>query len=503
MTLLSVDALVARYATQTPDHLAIVEYWKKGYEKKMTWRQLDRQANYWAHRIHEADPGRAPVVIVLAGNRAEHAITTLATWKLGGMVVPVDPHVPAAELERMRADAGSHVLVGSAEAPAAAGLLRTTEIGGQESDRPPPASHDGFPRSASGTGGTTGPPRLVIRRRGWMFDDQELLTPHDRAMGLRLGQRQLVALPLYHGGFGPLYKGLALRHATVLLRHFTPALWLESMERYAINLTRVVPTMMKLILDSLDGGREPDFSAVAAIDHGTAPCPAEVKRAWIRLLGPERLIETYSTQEQLAFVSIRGDEWLAHPGSVGKPDPARIKVLREDGTACDPGETGQIVMRPPDAEPPAYLSNSPPPRRWSGGYYSVGDSGFLDDDGYLYVRGRMNGAINVGGTLVHASEIESCLLGSPLIADCAVMPVDDAILGQVPLAYVILQGQLDDAAGKLGQWCREQLSPEQVPAEIRIVRSLPRRASGKVARYLLERGAWPPAALNNSEKGSL
>lgn len=494
MTALSVDALVARYAAQTPDHLAIVECWKKGYEKKVTWRQLDRQANYWAHRIHEADPRPGPAVIVLAGNRAEHAIATLATWKLGGMVVPVDPQVPAAELERIRADVDGPVLVGSAQVPAAAGeMLLMTQTDREESDSPPSAGYGGVPRSASGTGGTTGPPRFVVRRHGWMFDDRDPLTPHDRAMGLRLGQRQLVSLPLCHGGFGPLYKGLALRHTTVLLRHFTPALWLESMERYAVNLTRVVPAMMKLIIGSLDGKRERDFSAVAAIDHGTAPCPAEVKRAWIRLLGPERLIETYSTQEQLAFVSIRGDEWLVHPGSVGKPDPARIKVIREDGKVCDPGETGQIVMRPLDAEPPVYLSKSPPLRRWSGGYYSVGDSGFLDDDGYLYVRGRTSGAINVGGTLVHVAEIESCLMKSPLIADCVVIPVDDAILGQVPRAYAVLQGCPDDAVGELGRWCRERLYPEQVPAEISIVRSLPRTASGKVARYLVEHGAWPPA----------
>ncbi|PCG84203.1 hypothetical protein CIB93_20505 [Streptomyces sp. WZ.A104] len=480
MRRMTVCQLVAGTAASRPQDAALVVLDRRGNATTVCWAELDERANHCAAvlRSHGVR-GRDPVMIALP-NGLDHVVATLGAWKLGATVVPLDPRLRAEEAEALTAAVRPRVLVGvPADAPTD-GRLTPAAWGDGRSTRSP-GQPDAEPRSASATGGTTGRPRIIHRRRGWVFDADDLPSPHERAVGLDTGQVQLVAAPLHHSGFGALHHGLALGHTVVLLPRFMPSLAVEAVERYRVNVMRLVPTMMQMLLDPRVGLRDRDLSSVTALHHGSAPCPPEVKRAWIGILGAERVFESYSSQEQLGFVYIRGDDWLARPGSVGRPAPGAIAVVGEDDEPCAPGEPGRLFFRCA-GEGPDYLSAPAELPVWRDTYRSVGDLGYLDEDGYLYVLGRAGEMINVGGANVYPAEIEGVLASAPGVADSCVVPRPHALLGEVPHALVVPAGAQGPDLAVLDAHCRGRLSPAKVPASYEVVPSLPRDESGKLRR---------------------
>ncbi|MGK5627829.1 class I adenylate-forming enzyme family protein [Streptomyces sp. URMC 123] len=477
---LTIGQRIEQLAVAQPEATALVVLDRRGGESRVGWAELDERANHCAavlagHGVRTGDP-----VVVALPPGADHVIATVGAWKLGATVVPLDPRLPAGEARALTDAIRPRLRVGAPLPGAPCPALSPEECGSGRRPRPPEGEW-GTPRSASATGGTTGLPRIIHRRRGWVFDTDALPAAHERAVGLDTGQVQLVTVPLFHSGFGALYQGLALAHTVVLTPRFMPSLVAESIERYRVNVLRLVPTMMKLLLDPRVGLRRRDLSSVAALHHGSAPCPAEVKRAWLDLLGPERVFESYSSQEQLGFVHIRGDEWLARPGSVGRPAPGSVVVVGEDGEEAAPGVPGRLFFRSPGAGP-EYLGPAAELPVWRADYRGVGDFGYLDEDGYLYVKGRASEMINVGGANVYPAEIEDVLLSAPSVADACVVPRPHELLGQVPHALVVPAGPEAPTPAELDAHCRARLAPSKAPASYAFVAALPRNEAGKLRR---------------------
>jgi bile acid-coenzyme A ligase len=305
---------------------------------------------------------------------------------------------------------------------------------------------------------------------------------------LRLGQTQLVALPLHHSAFTALYHGLALDHRIVLMERFEATQFCTLIERQHVNVVRVVPAMMRLALAS-PAFSTCDLTSLEAVHQGGATCAPGVKRAWLEVIGAKKVYEGYSSQERIGAVWIRGDEWLDRQGSVGKPKNCEIRILGEDGAERPNGAIGEIYIRSAFSRQPEYLGDGPPlPER--DGYFSLGDMGYLDADGYLYILDRRVDMINVGGTNVYPAEIERVLLEQPDVLDAAVVGIEHAILGRVPCAFIV--PAVDSEPPRtvdLYHHCRARLALAKVPARYVICTALPRSENGKICRSALV-DAW-------------
>ncbi len=468
---------VAEIAASDPQRLALRIVGRRGDEQVVTYHELESRANACARELERHGVTEKSVVGLVLGRSPEHLTVTLGAWKLGATVVPLNPVCSADELRRVALLPGV-VLVGSTTA-AAIPLDALTSAGDGS-----PMPGRGLPRSGSMTGGTTGPPRIILHERGWRIPRSALGGPDDAIGGLRIGQVQLVVLPLHHAGFTSLYYGLALAHSIVLMEEFTGALFFDAIERHRVNYVRLVPSYMRLALDAPQATIA-DLSSLEALNHGAAKCPQGVKRRWIELLGPERVYEDYSTMERLGrtrwITMIRGDEWLRHPGSVGRPQNCEVRIVGDDGQPLPAGEVGLVFVRAPGARQPTYLGDGQPLPELEG-FRSVGDRGYFDADGYLYLVGRSGEVINTGGRKVHAGEVEDVLLRHPEVADAAVVGVPHEYLGSALHAIVVPSGPV--TLDELEAHCRAHLDLARVPLSYELRSDLGRSQSGKLPRAI-------------------
>lgn len=453
-----------------------------GGDETITWEELLDDALRAAAALadHGVD-GESVVGVALPSGR-EHLRSTLGAWALGATVVALAPHLAPDVASRLRAQAGAALTIGHHVGDLAPEVLADSP---RRAAIPPGAA----PRSATASGGSTGAPRLIVRPTAWRYGTPAL-SPEDERIGLREGQVQLVSVPMYHSGFTAVYHGLALDHEIVLAGAIDANLLWDCIERFRVEVFRVVPTMMRL-LNATAAGR--DASSVRAVHQGGAACPIPDKRRFLEVFPPEVVYEGYSSQERIGAVWIRGDEWLRHPGSVGRPENCEVRILDQDGHQLPPGATGEIFMRAPFSRQPTYLGPGPQlPER--DGFMSLGDLGWLDADGYLYVLDRRADAINVGGATVYPAEIEAALLAPGDLADAAVIGVSNRLLGEVPVALVVPnEPEAPPSVEALAARCRAALPAAAVPLDYRLVDSLPREANGKLRRSALVPTAAPSA----------
>ncbi|MGH3737825.1 MAG: AMP-binding protein [Micromonosporaceae bacterium] len=472
----SIGELVTQRATRDGDRVAVVAVRPDGTRQTLTWRELERQSNAAAHALAALGAtGDTPVAIALPAG-LEHVVTTIGAFKLGTLVVPLDDHAADREIAALTGTLGHHILIGphqAADAPA--GWWR-------ERDWPTePPTPVGTPYSASLTGGTTGLPRVVLRRRPWTYPPERLLADADRDRGLAERQVQLVVLPMHHAGFSALYQGLALDHTVVVMERFVARRVPELIAEYRVNYLRIVPALMRMVL-RVPGLDAADFASVQAVHHSAAACPEEVKRGWLALVGSEKVYEEYASQERLGHVIIRGDEWLEHPGSVGRPTQCEVRILGEDGHWLPPGEVGEVYLRSAGSGQPAYVGDGPHLAEHDG-FHTVGDLGYLDPHGYLFLVGRTSTVINVGGANVYPAEVEAVLLQVDGVADAVAVGRPHTYLGETVHARVVPAdpaSPVDPAV--LEAHCRQLLSAAKVPMSYEIVPGPLRERTGKVRR---------------------
>jgi bile acid-coenzyme A ligase len=300
--------------------------------------------------------------------------------------------------------------------------------------------------------------------------------------------------PLYHNGpivwsCGALLAG---NHVVVLPR-FDAEATLAAIERHRADIVYMVPTMMKRIWRLPVDDREAyDLSSLRVVWHLAEPCPAWLKDAWIGWLGPERIIELYGGTEAQTATYISGHEWLEHRGSVGRPAPGTVMIADDDGVQVAAGTQGEVWMRSL-TEQPTYRYIGAEARTLDGGWESLGDVGWLDEDGYLYLGDRKTDMILTGGSNVYPAEVESALQEHPAVRSCAVIGLPDDDLGQRVHALVEPEpsapgsGAPDERIDQadLLAFLGARLVRYKVPRSIEVVDHPLRDEAGKVRRSAL------------------
>jgi len=249
--------------------------------------------------------------------------------------------------------------------------------------------------------------------------------------------------------------------------------------------------MSRMLRVMEDSGRSYDFSSLYRLWHMAAPCPDWLKRAWIELIGPERIFELYGGTEAQAVTIIDGVQWLEHPGSVGQPVTGEMVVLDEAGEPVPPGEIGEIYMRTKGGSTTYRYIGAETQRR--GTWESIGDMGWMDEEGFIYLADRRKDLILSGGANIYPAEVEGALLEHPAVESCAVIGLPDDDLGQVVHAVVhLVDGGTETEAG-LRAHMAERLVRYKQPRSWEFTSEPVRDDAGKVRRSALaeDRGPTP------------
>jgi len=303
--------------------------------------------------------------------------------------------------------------------------------------------------------------------------------------------------PLYHSA--PLQFCIAVTRiggTVVVLEHFDPEACLAAIDRYHVTHAQFVPTMFVRMLKLPAAERTShDLSSMRIAIHAAAPCPVDIKRQMIEWWGPI-LFEYYSATEAMGSTMITSEEWLAHPGSVGKPFHTTVHILDEDDQECATGVPGVVWFEPGERtlgfeyhKDPEKTARTRDARGWA----SVGDIGYLDEDGYLYLTDRRDFMIVSGGVNIYPQEAENILITHPRVMDAAVFGIPDPEMGERVHAVVQpldLRDAGPDLERELVAFCRANLAHYKCPQAIDFDAELPRQPTGKLYKRLLRDRYW-------------
>jgi long-chain acyl-CoA synthetase len=299
--------------------------------------------------------------------------------------------------------------------------------------------------------------------------------------------------PLYHAlGMAALAASLASGVPIVILPRFTPESTLAAIEQHSITSAAMVPTQFIRMLKLDDEVRNRyDVSSLRWILHTAAPCPEWAKRAMIDWFGPV-IYEMYGASEGAGPAICDSHEWLAHPGTVGRAS-ARIEysIVDDDGNDLSNGEIGTIYCKRVDGAPEYYGDEEKTASiQLPDGRFTVGDIGWLDDDGFLYLADRRVDLIITGGSNVYPAEIEAVLVEHPMVADAAVFGIPDPDMGQQIKAVLEPAGDEPIDVDAVRAFVADRLAKFKVPKSFDVVDALPREAHGKLKKRLLREPYW-------------
>jgi bile acid-coenzyme A ligase len=490
MSQISFPARLAALAAEAPDRPAVT-----CGDGSLTRAELERDATRLAHHLAGRGVGLGDFVTVALPNSIEWFVTYVATWKLGAIPQPVSAKLPARELAEIVALARSKVVVGVDPASDAAAMLPAGTVclpAGHlaDPDATDPDADDAEPRplpdvispawKAPTSGGSTGRPKLIVSGDPAVYDVATvppLLISNDGCL--------VVPGPLYHNGpaVWACQALLAGSHVVVLPR-FDAEATLAAIADHSADVVYLVPTMMKRIWRLPDEVRLGyDLSSLRVVWHLAEPCPAWLKDAFIDWLGAERIWELYAGTEAQAATIIRGDEWLEHRGSVGRPSSGEISIRDADGIELPAGEQGEVWMRS-TRDTPTYQYLGAEAKALEGGWESLGDVGWLDTDGYLYLGDRLQDMILTGGSNVYPAEVEAILTEHPAVHSCAVIGLPDDDRGNI--VHAIVEADPDEVSvDDLLRYAAERLVRYKLPRSVEFVSEPLRDDAGKVRRSAL------------------
>jgi fatty-acyl-CoA synthase len=483
--------------------------------RRMSFGELDATTDRLAAGL--VDLGVAPQdrVVVLASNddAVDAVVAHFAIHKAGAVAVPLNTRMPAAELASTAKDAGARAGLATASFrgnEATRALDECLELGLGIASGPPRAC-EGWPDlvergrgladgPASGgfqvpldegamadllpTSGTTGRPKYVatthkdalsLARNPLPFPDSTYL--HAVPLFTFTGAQALTFLPLASG------------MCQLVQSPFDPGRFLELLRE--ATATFLVPAMAVLCMkhDSFASLDAPDLKLVML---GTAATPPSAILAWAKQVPGASLLNLYGlTEGGGAVCAIGGRELLEHPNAAGRPvPPAELKVVREDGTECEPGEPGEVLLRQPGIRR-SYIGDPEGTTTTfdDDGFVHTGDVGYVDDTGLLFVVDRMKDLVIRGGFNISSAEVEDALLELPEVLEAAVVGVDHEVLGEDVAAFVVRAPDAQVEAEELRRHLASRLADYKVPRRIFMVDSLPRNPTGKVRKTELRKEA--------------
>jgi bile acid-coenzyme A ligase len=443
-------------------------------ETSLTRQQLDRLSNRWARALEARGVREGDIVSLCLPNDHRLVVAAWATWKVGATPQPLSPRMVLHELREVVEVTQPALVVGTPPDGLPAPTWDLTGADDLPDDPLPTRVSPSW--KAPTSGGSTGRPKVILAATPADADPLMRL-----ASLLRLGEEDvaLVPAPLHHNGpFVVSTLGVLQGGHVVLMPRFDPHRALELVDQHRVGWMYAVPTIMsriaKLPADVLDGT---DLSSLHTLFHMAAPCAEWLKRWWIDRLGPQGVWELYAGTELQAMTLISGEEWLSHPGSVGRTVLGEIRVVDEQGEPVAPGEVGEIVMRSTTGPTYRYLGAVAQERD---GWESLGDMGSLDADGYLYLGDRKTDMVLVGGVNVYPAEIEAALESHPAVATSCVVGLPDDDVGNRLHAVVQVTEPVDD--DELHAFLAERLAPHKRPRTLERSESPLRDDAGKVRR---------------------
>ena len=322
--------------------------------------------------------------------------------------------------------------------------------------------------------------------------------PVERRRPLRAvpGDVHLLTGPAYHAAplaislLTPLAAGITV----VMMDQWEPEETLRLIDQHQVTHSHLVPTMFHRLLALPDEVRDRyDVSSLVHVLHGAAPCPVEVKRRMIEWWGPV-VFEYYAATEG-GGTSITPEEWLAKPGSVGRANPGRtVEVWGPDGDRLPPGEVGTVYFKAPSVGRFRYHNDADKTAgAYQGDYFTLGDMGYFDGDGYLFLTGRSAEIIISGGVNIYPAEVDAALLEHPAVADVCTVGVPNDDWGEEVKSVVQLHDGIepsDQLAHELIEHARGHLAHYKCPRSIDFTAALPRQDSGKIYRRKVRDPYW-------------
>ncbi len=498
---------VTEQAGERPDQVALIAPDSEGGVVSRTYRELDDRARRLAGVLLARGAGPdCPVASVIRNGLEPFEVATAAAMA-GAPFLPLNWHLKASELAYLFEDAGVGVVVAhhdlADELPELGENRGLVLIGAPEGSAdayerliagatPDPALDSGAgPELVFYTSGTTARPKGVVHA-GMRDPDIRHASFGGQAQlwGWTSEDVYVMSGPCYHAshagwGLTALYVGAT----TVLPARFDAARFLGAIDTHGGTRSFMVPAHFIRILEMTESERATyDVNTFSLVVHGGSPCPISVKRKMMEAFPATELHELYGASEGGA-TRISPQEWLAHPGSVGRPWPGvEVRILNDDGVATSPGEDGIIYIRPPSSLRFNYRNDSAATERaWRDGAFTVGDIGHLSEDGYLTITDRVSDMVLWGGVNIAPREIEEVLFDHPQVIDCAVFGIPDERDGEHLKAVVETRSPL--SSEELGNHVRSRLADYKVPHIWEFTDELPRDPNGKVLKRLLRAAA--------------
>ncbi|MCX2981111.1 acid--CoA ligase [Halieaceae bacterium IMCC14734] len=452
-------------------------------ERSVSFGELDRASNRLARAYAELGVKEGDNVTIALPNSIEFVEATYAVWKLGATPQPVSSRLPSIERDAIIEVAQSTLVVGieAGQLPGlpsvAAGFVPDPQFADTELEEKTSRY-----MKAMTSGGSTGRPKLIVAEQAAGMDPQKPF------MVMPLQKSIMMPGPLYHNGpFLFLWAGLGNGNHLVIAEKFEAAQTLELMQAHKIDLIYMVPTMMHRIWqlpDDIKAGAE--FPHLRMVFHLAAPIAPWLKEAWIDWLGAERIFELYGGTEAQGFTVINGTDWLAHRGSVGRPlGGTLMKVVGDNGEVLPAGEVGEIYMMPEGGQGSTYHYVGAEAKADADGWESLGDMGYMDSEGYLYITDRQTDMILSGGANIYPAEVEGAIESFHGVRSCAVIGLPHSDLGSTVHAIVDMPERGEVSEEAVIAHLAERLVRYKIPRTLEFVSEPLRDDAGKVRRKAL------------------
>jgi long-chain acyl-CoA synthetase len=502
---------VGAQAEKHPDRSAIV---MAGSGRVTTYGELDGRSNRLAHLLRDGGLRTGDHIALMMENSSEFLEVAWAAQRSGLYYTALNSHLRRSEAQHILDDCGARALFISVKLADIAEELDLQRIGlcvvagGEATGFLPfddalarwpvtPIVDEAEGREMLYSSGTTGAPKGVrkVLSAAPMGDPTAtpvLLAGNIARVGIDGESVYLSPAPLYHSA--PLVYSMAMHRlgaTCVVMESFEPTRCLETIERYRVTHAQFVPTMFTRMLRLKDEEKHSyDLSSLQWVVHAAAPCPVPVKQQMLEWWGMI-IHEYYAGTEDIGSTAIRPEEWVTHPGSVGRP-LNEVHIVGDDIEVDLPvGETGTVYFAGGrdfeyhnDPEKTAHTANQK-------GWRTLGDVGYLDTDGYLYLTDRASDMVIYGGVNIYPREAEQILAAHPQVVDVAVFGVPDEEMGESLLAVVQKQpGDQSVTGADLMAWSRARLAGYKCPRAVEFIAEMPRDPSGKLFKRLLREPYW-------------
>ena len=503
----------ARLAEEQPEIIAI-----RDERVALGWAEVDETLNRFVSALRRFDLGPDKRIAVFAENSVETAFANLGGLIAGASVVPINFHLTAEEVAYILNDSGARVLfVGYATAErgmaaAAQSGIHTVVAWGAgppeaiqwpnwlaaATPENPPNDMPPLPNLLY-TSGTTGRPKGT-ELPPTMFAGGNSVAEHIENMKQNpmasLGTH-LVVGPMYHTGPLSGARLLTAGVTSVILGRFDAEKTLRAIDEYKIGNSVMVPTHFVRLLALPDEVKKRyDTSSLQRISHTGAPCPVDVKRAMIEWWGPV-FVDAYGATEVGTTCAIDSEDWLKHPGSVGRTiPPFEAMILDEHDNPLGPNQAGRLYFK--DATGRGVIYHNDPEKSAAAhiapGIFTLGEIAYLDEDGFVYITDRFSDMVISGGVNIYPAEAEQVMIEHPAILDVACIGVPHPEMGEELKALVILKSSGETALipghEEIVDWCRERLSHFKCPRTVTFVDDLGRNTMGKINKRKLRAPYW-------------